>query len=184
MPQTFLDTVVQESLKVPARVWKAAFAALLETDFSGELGAINAPTLIIWGEQDAFFRRREQEALVAAIPGAQFIAYAGAGHGLHWEAPARCAADLATFVAHLHVLHLGCKALLYLPALDRKNARARYGIWGSGVFLPSRKNTAVLGAAWHVLYAIGNNCLCSEAVSYDSIYSDHRRQTMGVIDPL
>ena len=103
VPQTLLDTVVQESLKVPARVWKAAFAALLETDFSGELGAINAPTLIIWGEQDVFFRRREQEALMAAIPGAQFIAYAGAGHGLHWEEPARCAANLAAFIAHLYV---------------------------------------------------------------------------------
>ena len=103
VPQTFLETVVQESLKVPARVWRAAFAALLETDFSGELGTMKAPTLIVWGERDAFFLRREQEALAAAIAGAQLIAYAGAGHGFHWEEPARFAADLATFAAHVHV---------------------------------------------------------------------------------
>jgi pimeloyl-ACP methyl ester carboxylesterase len=103
VPQTLLDTVVQESLKVPARVWKAALAALLETDFSAELSAINAPTLIVWGDQDTFFGRREQEALAGAIAGARLITYAGAGHGFHWEEPARFAADLAAFSAHLHV---------------------------------------------------------------------------------
>jgi non-heme chloroperoxidase len=103
VPQTLLDTVVQESLKVPACVWRAAFAALLDTDFSGETGKIAAPTLIVWGDQDAFFRRHEQEALAAAIPGAQLVVYPGAGHGFHWEEPARFAADLVAFTARLHV---------------------------------------------------------------------------------
>jgi pimeloyl-ACP methyl ester carboxylesterase len=35
------------------------------TDFSGELGT--APTLMVRGERDAFFPRRGQEALAAAI---------------------------------------------------------------------------------------------------------------------
>ena len=103
VPQTLLDTAVQESLKLPARVWRAAFAALLDTDFSGEIGHIKAPTLIVWGDQDAFFLRREQEALAAAITGAQLVVYAGAGHACHWEAPARFAADLAAFAATAHV---------------------------------------------------------------------------------
>jgi non-heme chloroperoxidase len=103
VPQTLLDTVVQESLKVPARVWRAAFAALLDTDFSGELGKITAPTLIVWGDQDVFFLRHEQETLAAAIAGAQLVAYPGAGHGFHWEEPARFAADLVAFTAHLQV---------------------------------------------------------------------------------
>ena len=103
VPQTLLDTVVQESLKVPACVWRAAFAALLDTDFSGETGKIAAPTLIVWGDQDAFFRRHEQEALAAAIPGAQLVVYPGAGHGFHWEEPTRFAADLVAFTARLHV---------------------------------------------------------------------------------
>jgi non-heme chloroperoxidase len=103
VPQTLLDTVVQESLKVPARVWKAALAALLDTDFSVELSKIKAPTLIVWGDQDTFFRRREQEALAAAIAGAQLMVYPGAGHGFHWEEPARFAADLVAFTAHVQV---------------------------------------------------------------------------------
>ena len=35
VPQAFLDTIVQESLKVPARVWRAAFEGFLEDDFAG-----------------------------------------------------------------------------------------------------------------------------------------------------
>ena len=103
VPQALLDTVVQESLKVPARVWKAALAALLDTDFSGELSKITAPTLIVWGDQDVFFLRPEQEALTAAIAGARLVVYPGAGHGFHWEEPARFAADLVAFTAHLQV---------------------------------------------------------------------------------
>jgi pimeloyl-ACP methyl ester carboxylesterase len=98
VPQTWLDTVVRESLKVPARVWRAALAALLDTDFSAQLSTIEAPTLVIWGDQDTFFLRREQEALAAAVAGAQLVVYPGAGHGFHWEDPARCAADLVAFI--------------------------------------------------------------------------------------
>ena len=37
VPERFFETVIQESLKVPARVWQAVFAGLLEEDFSREL---------------------------------------------------------------------------------------------------------------------------------------------------
>jgi hypothetical protein len=37
---------VQEALKVPARVWRAAFENLLDDDLSGELDKIKALTLI------------------------------------------------------------------------------------------------------------------------------------------
>jgi non-heme chloroperoxidase len=97
VPPTFLETIVQESLKLPARVWKAALLeGLLEADFSGELEKIKAPTLIVWGDQDTL-TGSEQEALAATIAGSQLMVYPGAGHGLHWEEPARFAADLVTF---------------------------------------------------------------------------------------
>jgi pimeloyl-ACP methyl ester carboxylesterase len=101
VPREFLDRVVEESLKVPARVWHAAFTGFLEDDVAGELGKIKAPTLILWGERDAFCSRRDQDALLAAIPGSRLVVYEGAGHGLHWEEPERFAADLAAFVARL-----------------------------------------------------------------------------------
>jgi pimeloyl-ACP methyl ester carboxylesterase len=97
VPRAFMEAIVQESLKVPARVWKAAIEALLDADFSGELARIAAPTLIVWGDQDAFFLRRDQDALAAAIPRSRLLVYEGMGHAFHWEEPERFAADLAAF---------------------------------------------------------------------------------------
>ena len=101
VPPEFLETVVRESLKLPARVWRAVLLeGLLEADFSGELAKIQVPTLIFRGDQDAF-TRNGQEALTAAIAGSRLVVYAGAGHGLHWEEPGRFAADLTAFVESL-----------------------------------------------------------------------------------
>jgi pimeloyl-ACP methyl ester carboxylesterase len=94
----FLDMVVGESLKVPARVWRGAFEGFLEDDVADDLGRIAAPTLIAWGAHDALCSRRDQEELLEAIPGARPVAYENAGHALHWEEPERFAADLVAFV--------------------------------------------------------------------------------------
>ncbi len=100
LPPAFLETVVRESLKVPAFVWRAVFESRWrgEGDFSAELGRIKAPTLVVWGDQDARYPRSEQEALTAAIRGARLVVYAGAGHLLHLEEPARFASDLLRFI--------------------------------------------------------------------------------------
>ena len=95
----FLDTVVAESLKVPARVWRAAFAGFLEDDCLDDLGKISAPTLLLWGTRDALCSRGDEDALLQAIPGSRLVAYEGAGHALHWEEPERFAADVAAFAA-------------------------------------------------------------------------------------
>ncbi len=101
VPAALLDTVVRESLKVPARVWRAALEGQMEDDATPELGRVAAPTLILWGDKDAIAPREDQEALAAAIPDAQLEVYAGAGHAPHWEEPARIAADIASFAAGL-----------------------------------------------------------------------------------
>jgi pimeloyl-ACP methyl ester carboxylesterase len=100
LPRAFVDAAIRESLKVPAFVWKAVFESRwrLEGDYSRELGKIVAPTLIVWGDRDARYARREQDALASAIPGSRLTVYEGAGHMLHWEEPERFAADLAAFV--------------------------------------------------------------------------------------
>jgi pimeloyl-ACP methyl ester carboxylesterase len=85
VPPEFLDTVVRESLKLPARVWRAVLReGLLDAGFSAELGKIQAPTLIFWGDRDSM-TQSGQDALQAAIAGSRRVVYAGAGHGLHWE---------------------------------------------------------------------------------------------------
>jgi non-heme chloroperoxidase len=103
VPEAFLAEAVEEGLKVPAFVWKAAFESRWhgEGDVSGELGSITAPTLIVWGDQDARYARSDQDALTSAIRGARLVVYAGSGHLPHWEQPVRFAADLAAFVEEL-----------------------------------------------------------------------------------
>jgi non-heme chloroperoxidase len=101
---TFFAGVIAESLKVPAHVWKAAFAGFLETDFADEIKQIAAPTLVIWGDRDTFCPWSEQETLVAAIAGSQSIVYRDAGHALHWEQPDRFASDLVSFIETLSQL--------------------------------------------------------------------------------
>lgn len=94
----FVDMVVSESLKLPAPVWRASFAGLLEIDRSVELESIAAPTLVVWGDQDVVAPRADQDALAEGVPGAELLVYEGAGHALHWEEPQRFAADLIAFV--------------------------------------------------------------------------------------
>jgi non-heme chloroperoxidase len=98
VPRAFFETIVQENLKVPARVWRETFEGLLEDDSFEELDRIQAPTLIVWGDQDALLPRSDQEALAAAIAGSRLVAYAGAGHAFYWEEPDRVASDLVAFI--------------------------------------------------------------------------------------
>ena len=97
LAEATLATFVEESLKLPARVWTAAYEGFLEVDFSEELPAIEAPTLVVWGDRDVFTTRDEQDSLLAAIPNARLLVYEGAGHAMHWEEPRRFAADLTAF---------------------------------------------------------------------------------------
>ena len=101
VPLDFLEAVVDESLKVPARVWRAAFGALLEADLTPALGKIAAPTLVLWGDTDVIASASQQARLAKGITGAELRIYAGAGHAPHWEEPDRVGADLAAFAAAL-----------------------------------------------------------------------------------
>jgi non-heme chloroperoxidase len=101
VPEAFLEAMVQESLKVPAHVWKATGEGLLQDDFSGELGSIHVPTLVVWGDCDTILPRHEQESMASRIPNARLVVYPRAGHAFYWEDPARVARDLADFVGEI-----------------------------------------------------------------------------------
>jgi pimeloyl-ACP methyl ester carboxylesterase len=102
MAPDHLDTVVAETLKVPARVWHEAFLGFLDTaDFTGELSHVSVPCLIAWGDRDTYTLRESQDRLVAAIPGARLLVYEGGGHTFHWEDPVRFSTDLTAFLAGL-----------------------------------------------------------------------------------
>jgi len=98
IPPGMLDEVVAESAKLSIATLRAALRDVCLVDFSDQLGAITAPTLIVWGERDAICPREQQDALVAAIPDARLSIHEGGGHAFHWEDPARFAAELTAFV--------------------------------------------------------------------------------------
>ncbi len=101
-----LDRLIDEVLKVPARVWTETFAALVDYDDIVSLSLIDAPALLIWGECGAVVSRDMQDQLVSDMPTVRLVVYAGTGHTPRWEDPSRFSRDVANFAAQL------------LPALD------------------------------------------------------------------
>jgi non-heme chloroperoxidase len=99
VPEEFLSMAVSESLKVPARVWRDYWeGVLLTVDDTARLGEIAAPTLILWGEQDALLPREEQERRAAAIPDATLKVYPDTGHAVAAERPEWVVSDLEEFM--------------------------------------------------------------------------------------
>lgn len=93
----FFQTVLKESMKLPAHVWREVMAEMMSPDAGAPLKKIKAPTLVLWGDKD-FFPRSEQNALVSGIPNAVLKVYKDTGHALHWERPETFANDLKTFM--------------------------------------------------------------------------------------
>lgn len=100
--QAFLDTLVVESLKVPAAIFKSAFKGILETELVPHLREINRPVLIFWGDKDSICQQAGQYAMRNHISGAKLIIYQGTGHALHWEEPHRFVQDLHQFLNTLN----------------------------------------------------------------------------------
>jgi non-heme chloroperoxidase len=101
LPPGLLDTIVAESMKLPAWLWRELFGGFLEIDLLPRLGSIEAPTLLVWGDRDEFITRADQDRLLGALPNSLLEVYEGIGHAVHWEAPQRFAAELVAFVARL-----------------------------------------------------------------------------------
>lgn len=97
VPPEFMDGVVAESLRLPARVWRELLTGMIEAPVLAP-GEIRARTLILWGDEDGVFGRDQQERLLDLIPGARLSVYGGVGHAPHWEDPRRFATELAAFL--------------------------------------------------------------------------------------
>jgi non-heme chloroperoxidase len=99
VPEEFLERAVSQSLKAPARVWRDYYeGVVLTVDDTARLGEIGAPTLILWGEQDALLPREEQEWRAVAIPNAILRVYPETGHLAHWVRPEWVVRDLEAFL--------------------------------------------------------------------------------------
>jgi pimeloyl-ACP methyl ester carboxylesterase len=100
VPKDFVDLMVEESLRVPARVWRETFASLLDFDDSTDLAALRIPTLVVWGDEDAIVDRETTQALVGSIRSASLLTFEAVGHTPHWEVPDQFAQGVVSFVEH------------------------------------------------------------------------------------
>ena len=98
VPDEFLDRAVAESLKLPARVWRAALAGQLAVDYAAQVNRIQMPTLVLRGDHDRLFSHAAQDALVAGLANAVLKVYPETGHALHWERPGEFVRDLENFI--------------------------------------------------------------------------------------
>lgn len=103
IPEELFEIVVQEALKVPARVWIQAFEGRLKEKISEEIERIKCPTLLIWGDQDKRSLRSDQKELQGRIPDSRLKVYHGAGHLLHLEEPSHFASDIIAFIEDITV---------------------------------------------------------------------------------
>jgi pimeloyl-ACP methyl ester carboxylesterase len=95
VPAEFVDRAVAESAKLTANVWKQVYAGLIA--YKGGEDAIACPTLVLGGDKDATFAVAEQQAVAAAIRGANIVILPGIGNAPHWEDPERVATEIVAF---------------------------------------------------------------------------------------
>jgi non-heme chloroperoxidase len=98
LPPDFLETMAEEARKVPLRVWRQSLAGMAAEDHAARLGEIEAPTLLIWGEEDPLLPPAEREKMARQIPGARLLVLPRLGHAVHWEDPRRFAGELVKFL--------------------------------------------------------------------------------------
>ncbi len=95
VPEPFLEAVIANSRRMPARIWKAVIQGLIEF----EPAAIPPPvrTLVLGGREDAVFSATEQMVLARQLPRGELHLVDGIGHTLHWEQPAMFVSALTRF---------------------------------------------------------------------------------------
>jgi pimeloyl-ACP methyl ester carboxylesterase len=84
---------------------RAALAAI-RTDprrFAGVESKVEAPTLVVWGEEDRMIPAAEAPRLAARIRGARVALIPGAGHLPQREQPERFSADVRKFLENLQI---------------------------------------------------------------------------------
>ena len=93
----FINRAVEESLRLPARVWKELATGMIATEAAVSLGRSGIPTLVVRGEKDAYVTEAEADALAKMVAAKRQKTYANTGHAVHWERPAEFVSDVVAF---------------------------------------------------------------------------------------
>lgn len=117
-PLRSTDEQAERAARIPLAVWVGANEAILNADLGRELADLDVPVLVVWGSQDSFFRKTDQELVVKVLEerwrrrgigftwkqyGVRALAADGiqtddVGHNLTWDAPKAVATDLAAWI--------------------------------------------------------------------------------------
>ena len=101
------DALVERYFELQRRAGnRQAFIERARTDAVDETAAlpgIHCPTLVLWGERDAWIPVAHAHRFQKDIPGAQLIVYPGVGHMPMEEAPAASVADTERFLAQVRL---------------------------------------------------------------------------------
>ncbi len=82
-----------------AGAMRPTLVRLVNEDLVPLLPAVQAPTLILWGDQDREVGRAAMDTMQARIPRARLVVFPGAGHFPFVDAPAEFAKALLPFLA-------------------------------------------------------------------------------------
>ena len=95
VPEPFMEAVIANSRRVPARIWKDVMQGLIEGEIN--LSRPDVRTLVLGGRQDAVFSEMEQMVLARRFPRGELHLVDAVGHTLHWEQPATFVSALIRF---------------------------------------------------------------------------------------
>jgi pimeloyl-ACP methyl ester carboxylesterase len=95
VPEPFLEAVIANSRRMPARIWQAVLQGLIEFEPGVVRPAVR--TLVLGGREDAVFSSTEQMVLARQFPRGELHLVDGIGHTLHWEQPAMFVSALTRF---------------------------------------------------------------------------------------
>lgn len=96
--EDFLSRERVESAQTPETTWMGVLRALTLTDWTKMARHIEAPTLILWGDEDSLFGSESQAQVQHILPQAKHVTYEGYGHNMFWEVPERVGQDIAEFL--------------------------------------------------------------------------------------
>jgi pimeloyl-ACP methyl ester carboxylesterase len=95
----FLPVLARDALRMgPATLWRAA-KDLLAEDVREDLQKIEAPTLLVWGENDPLVPPTVGELLRQEVPDSRLLVLEGAGHVPMFDRPENFDAALLAFLA-------------------------------------------------------------------------------------
>jgi pimeloyl-ACP methyl ester carboxylesterase len=99
MNLSFLPVLIGDLLRAGPRTMLRAAQEVLSADLSDRLGAMQAKTMVIWGEKDTLLDPELGRKLAERLARACFVWVEGAGHNPMWDRPQRFNELLLDFLA-------------------------------------------------------------------------------------